>query len=215
MKKQRIKAKVADLVLNEGQLEWLPKNPRQGGPKDVRRTKDSLERDADFQEEHPLLVVEYEGKLLTFAGNLRTRAAKELKWDTFEAVLYTPENDEDKDTIKRRSLLDNGHFGEWDFDDLANEWDDMPLCEFGVPAWETDEINVEELSDEFSLPSGDKEPFQQMTFTLADFQATEVKDAIEEVKGLEEYKTMITFGNSNSNGNALALIIEQWIESRK
>ena len=215
MKKQRIKAKVADLVLNEGQLEWLPKNPRQWTREDVEKTKASLENDADFTEERPVLVVACDGKLLVFAGNLRTTAARALKWEYISAVLYTPENDEDKDTIKRRSILDNGAFGSWDYDMLANEWDDLPLTEWGVPAWETDEINVEELSDEFSLPSGDKEPFQQMTFTLADFQATEVKDAIEEVKGLEEYKTMITFGNSNSNGNALALIIEQWIESRK
>ena len=215
MKKQRIKAKVADLVLNEGQLEWLPTNPRQWTREDVEKTRASLRRDPDFQEDSPLKVIEYEGKLLVFAGNLRTTSAREEKWETFEAILYTPENEEDRATIKRRALLDNGSFGSWDYDILGNEWDDMPLCEFGVPAWETGEINVEELSDEFSLPSGDKEPFQQMTFTLADFQATEVKDAIEEVKGLEEYKTMITFGNSNSNGNALALIIEQWIESRK
>lgn len=215
MKKQRIKARVADLVLNEGQLEWLPKNPRQWTREDVEKTRASLRRDPDFQEDSPLKVIEYEGKLLVFAGNLRTTSAREEKWETFEAILYTPENEEDRETIKRRAILDNGSYGSWDYDILANEWDDMPLCDFGVPAWETDEINVEELSDEFSLPSGDKEPFQQMTFTLADFQATEVKDAIEEVKGLEEYKTMITFGNSNSNGNALALIIEQWIESRK
>lgn len=215
MKKERIKAKVADLIINEGQLGWLPANPRQWTQKDIDLTKASLQNDPDFTEERPVLVVACDGKLLVFAGNLRTTAARALKWEYISAVLYTPENDEDKDTIKRRSILDNGAFGSWDYDMPANEWDDLPLCEFGVPAWETDEINVEELSDEFSLPSGDKEPFQQMTFTLADFQATEVKDAIEEVKGLEEYKTMITFGNSNSNGNALALIIEQWIESRK
>jgi hypothetical protein len=215
MKKQRITARVTDLVLNEGQIEWLPKNPRQWTQEDIDRTKASLQRDADFQEDRPLLVLKHDDKLLVFAGNLRTTSAKELKWDSLEAVLYTPESDEDCVTIKRRAMLDNGSFGSWDFDALANEWDDLPLVEWGVDVPKWDNINPDDLSDEFSLPSGDKEPFQQMTFTLADFQAQEIKDAIEEAKGLEEYKVMMTFGNSNTNGNALALIIEQWIESRK
>ena len=146
MKKQRIKAKVADLVLNEGQLEWLPKNPRQWTQKDIDLTKASLQNDPDFTEERPVLVVECDGKLLVFAGNLRTTAARALKWEYISAVLYTPEDDEDKDTIKRRSILDNGAFGSWDYDMLANEWDDLPLADWGVPAWSTEDIDLESVS---------------------------------------------------------------------
>jgi hypothetical protein len=204
------------LILNEGQLGWLPTNPRQWTQTDIDRTKKSLETDADFQEDKPIMVVRHEDKLLVFAGNLRTTAAKALKWETFDAMLYTPETEEDRATIKRRAILDNGSFGDWDMDMLANEWDDLPLREWGVDAaWDVKEVDVNSLSDDFSLPSGDKEPFQQMTFLLADAQAAEIKEALEEAKGLEEYKTMITFGNSNTNGNALAYIVEQWIESRK
>lgn len=218
MKKERIKAHVSDLVLNEGQISWLPKNPRQWTQTDLDKTKQSLERDSDFHEDRPVLVVRYEDKLLVFGGNLRTTAAKALRWKTIDAVCYTHECEEDKEVIKRRAILDNGAFGDWDVDALANEWDDLPLDDWGVVAdWGEAEENVkaDDFGEEFSLPSGDKQPFQQMTFTLADMQAQEIKDALEEVKGLEAYKTMITFGNSNSNGNAIALIVEQWIESRK
>ena len=146
MKKQRIKAKVADLVLNEGQLDWLPENPRSWTRTDIDRTIESLKRDPDFQEDNPLKVVPFGDKLLVFAGNLRTTGARELKWDSFEAMLYEPEAEEDKATIKRRAILDNGSFGSWDYDRLANEWDDLPLCEMGVPAWET-EVDPEEVSE--------------------------------------------------------------------
>lgn len=146
MKKQRIRAKVADLVLNEGQLEWLPKNPRQWTREDVEKTRASLRRDPDFQEDSPLKVIEYEGKLLVFAGNLRTTSAREEKWETFEAILYTPENEEDRETIKRRAILDNGSYGSWDYDILANEWDDMPLSDWGVPAWSTEGVELESVS---------------------------------------------------------------------
>ena len=54
-----------------------------------------------------------------------------------------------------------------------------------------------------------------MTFTLADEQATQIKNAIEEIKRTEEYKYAETMGNENSNGNALYLIIMQWAEQKK
>ena len=144
MRKERIQAKVKDLVLNEGQLPWLPENPRQWTQEDLDLTKQSLERDPDFQEDNPLKVVALpDGKLLVFAGNLRTTAAKELKWKTFEAILYTPEpanpdeyTEADYETIRRRALLDNGSFGSWDYDRLADKWSEMPFKELGIKVWE-------------------------------------------------------------------------------
>jgi len=72
-----------------------------------------------------------------------------------------------------------------------------------------------EFGEDFSLPDGDKAPFQQMTFTLADEQAELIKNAIADIKATEEYKYCETLGNENSNGNALYLIIMQWAEQRK
>lgn len=37
---------------------------------------------------------------------------------------------------KREFIIkDNAGFGDWDMDKLANEWDDVPLTEWGVPDW--------------------------------------------------------------------------------
>ena len=68
---------------------------------------------------------------------------------------------------------------------------------------------------DFTLPQGDKSPFQQMTFTLADEQAEQIKKAISDIKQTDEYKYAETMGNENSNGNALYLIVMQWAEQRK
>jgi hypothetical protein len=73
----------------------------------------------------------------------------------------------------------------------------------------------DEMSEDFTLASGDKAPFQQMTFTLADEQATQIKNAIADIKQTDEYKYAETMGNENSNGNALYLIIMQWAEQKK
>ncbi len=72
----------------------------------------------------------------------------------------------------------------------------------------------EDFSTDFSLPDGDKEPFQQMTFTLADEQATVIQNAIADIKQTEEYKYVETMGNENSNGNALYLIVASWAGQR-
>ena len=59
-----------------------------------------------------------------------------------------------------------------------------------------------------ALPDGDRAPFQQMTFTLSDDQAEQVKRALERAKHLAPF---VDTGNENSNGNALARVCEVFI----
>ena len=129
--------KVSSLVQNNGQLGWLPKNPRQWTQTDIDRTAASIREDEDFLEDRPLLVVPKDAKTwVVFAGNLRLTAAKKIGLKEVPCIAYARETDEDDTTIKRRAMKDNGSFGAWDYDALANEWDDLPLQDWGVPAWE-------------------------------------------------------------------------------
>ena len=145
MRKERMTLKVADLHPNNGQLPWLPKNPRQWTQTDIDRTAKSIQEDPDFLEDRPLLVATLGVKKgwLVFAGNLRLTAAKKIGLEEIPCVAYARENEEDEMTIKRRAMKDNGSFGSWDFDSLANEWDDLPLADFGIPSWETPEPEKE------------------------------------------------------------------------
>ena len=99
--------------------------------------------------------------------------------------------------------------------------EDVIASELGVEVGESWVVNANLVSDsddygtDFNLPEGDKAPFQQMTFTLADEQAEQIKNAIADIKQTEEYKYCETFGNENSNGNSLYLIIMQWVGQRK
>ena len=111
-------------------------------------------------------------------------------------------------------MKDNVSFGAWDWDALANEWETGVLEDWGLDIWNPD-IDAEEMADAFSLPDGEKPPFQQMTFTLADEQAEQIQNAITAARGLEEFKYVETFGNENGNGNALYLLVMQWAEQRK
>jgi hypothetical protein len=62
-----------------------------------------------------------------------------------------------------------------------------------------------------TLPTGDRQPFQQMTFTLADEQAVAVKDALAKAKADGGDTSDV---NENSNGNALARIAETYLADR-
>ena len=98
-------------------------------------------------------------------------------------------------------------------DEIVEEFD-IDVVEVGVEVLESIS-DSEDFGTDFSLPDSDKAPFQQMTFTLADEQAEQIKNAIADIKATEEYKYAETMGNENSNGNALYLIVMQWAGQRK
>ena len=89
------------------------------------------------------------------------------------------------------------------------------LSEAVAVEWGVETGTKDNFGTDFTLPKGDKAPFKQMTFTLADEQATVIKNAIDDIKGTDEYKYAETMGNENSNGNALYLIVASWAEQRK
>ncbi|CAB4152273.1 ParB/Sulfiredoxin, partial [uncultured Caudovirales phage] len=166
----------------------------------------------DMLNKRPLVCfTDTDGKYVVLGGNMRLKACNELKLTEVPIILADEWTEEQKDEFL---IKDNVGFGEWDWDDLANEWDVEKLEEWGLDLIGFD-LNADELGTEFSLPEGDKAPFQQMTFTLADEQAEQIKNAISDIKETEEYKYAETMGNENSNGNALYLIIMQWAEQRK
>ena len=153
MLKEKSDIPVKNIRQNNGQLSWLPKNPRQWTQTDIDRTVASIQEDTDFLEDRPLLLVPgpKDGQFIVFAGNLRYTAAKKLNMKTVPAVLYYPDTEEDQLTVKRRAMKDNGTFGAWDVDALANQWDDLPLADWGidVPGFDTADLDkLEETTDE-------------------------------------------------------------------
>lgn len=59
------------------------------------------------------------------------------------------------------------------------------------------------------LPDGDRDPFQQKTFSLHDEQASIIDDALLKAKTNPLIDTGL---NDNGNANALTFICEQWLK---
>ena len=104
----------------------------------------------------------------------------------------------------------NKNTGEFDFDVLSSYFDMEVLKDWGFEDYEFGMSLDDDMTDEFDLPDGDKEPFQQMTFTLADAQAESIKEALT----LAKSEIVETFGNENGNGNSLYAIVKQWVEQK-
>jgi hypothetical protein len=190
--------------------------PNQSNPriiKDERFNKlvKSIEDFPKMMELRPI-IVDADGVIL--GGNMRYRALQHLKYKEIPESWVKRADTLTEDEKRRFIIEDNVPFGEWDWEVLANEWDSDELKEWGLE-FPGMEVNADEFGTDFSLADGDKAPFQQMTFTLADEQAEVIKNAIADIKKTEEYKYAETMGNENSNGNALYLIVMQWDEQRK
>jgi hypothetical protein len=191
-------------------LNKLEGNPRIIKDDDFQKLCTSIKANPDYFEARPLILSNRTGQLVIIAGNQRYEAAKHLGLKEVPTYLIEGLTEEREREI---IIRDNVNNGQWDWEQLANTWSAEELKDWGVdvPVFE----GMEGYGEDFSLPDGDKAPFQQMTFTLADEQATEIKNAIEDIKGTDDYKYMETSGNENSNGNALYLIVAQWAEQKK
>lgn len=143
METKRIK--LTDLVLNEGQIAGLPTNPRQWTKTELDKLKKSLQETPELLEARGILVYPWEGKYLVLGGNMRLSALKALKATDAPCIVFPEDTPIDK--LKEVVIKDNGSFGAWDFDQLANEWGDLPLVEWGVPAWETQDMSEVETPE--------------------------------------------------------------------
>ena len=190
------------------QIKPNPENPRIIKDHKFKQLVESIKSFPQMLELRPIVIDENN---IVLGGNMRLKACTEAGL-TDVPVIYAKDLTEEQK--KEFIIKDNVGYGEWDWEDLANSWDVEQITDWGLDINGFD-VNANELSNEFSLPSGDKSPFQQMTFTLADEQSIQIKNAIEEIKRTEEYKFVETMGNENSNGNALYLIIMQWAEQKK
>lgn len=163
---------------------------------------------------NPVIV---DGENGIVAGHGRVLAAKKLGMDevpVIEASHLTEAQRRAYVIADNRLALD----AEWDDEMLRVEFAELEGLGFDLDLTGFAPEEVKSLDfdsgEEVGMPvlaSGEKEPFQQKTFTLHDEQAAIVDDAVTLARTNPLADTGI---NENSNGNALALICQQWLEGR-
>jgi len=162
----------------------------------------------EFGFNNPVLIDAQNGII---AGHGRVMAAQKLELKDVPCIRLGHLTD----TQRRAYILADNKLAEigggWDEEllglELAELRDtnfDLELMGFSeeeLGAFAVEESGMPELSSE------DKQPFQQMTFTVHDEQAEEVLAAITKAKGMGHGESGV---NENSNGNAIAFICQSF-----
>lgn len=187
--------KASDIELNTGQIEGLPKNPRFIRDKQYENLKKSIQDFPEMLKLRELIVFPIGDKFVVIAGNMRYRAGKEIGLDEFPCKILDTNTTVER--LREITIKDNNSFGEWDFDDLANEWEVDELDEWGVdlPFNFSDDVNFDEFFDENTKDIKDPDLMRNWKSIIIKINP-ENDDKIEEIKSqikitLEPYNGLV------------------------
>lgn len=135
------------------------------------------------------IVLDNDG--LVIGGNMRLKACIDLGWKEVPTDIFTTElweENESKLPIEERKsyeyrcdefiIKDNSSSGEWEYDILANKWDNKAIIEWGVDVWEAEEIDYSaNLNPSTDYSDVTKEDIEKQAKKLAEEMIREMKHA--------------------------------------
>lgn len=117
-------------IVKINEVKPNPKNPRLIKDDKFKKLVKSIQEFPDMLNKRPLIVfTDVDGKYVVLGGNMRLKALKELNYKEVPIILADEWTEEQKAEFL---IKDNVGFGEWDWDNLANEWDTEKLNEWGL-----------------------------------------------------------------------------------
>lgn len=132
-----------------GRLRANPTNPRVLRDDKFAKLKQSLQDFPDMLNKRPIVAVtDADGKFMVLGGNMRLRACQDLKMKEVPVILADEWTEE-----QRREFIvkDNVGFGEWDWEQLANEWDAGQLSDWGLVVPIATDFDAGTMDDQGSL----------------------------------------------------------------
>jgi site-specific DNA-methyltransferase (adenine-specific) len=138
------------MIVPISRVKANPNNPRIIKDEKFAKLVKSIQDFPDMLNKRPLVCyTDTDGQFVVLGGNMRLKAAKECKLKEIPIILA------DEWTAEQRAeflIKDNVGFGEWDWEQLANEWDVQQLEDWGldVPDFEGEELEAQE--DDYEIP---------------------------------------------------------------
>ena len=125
-----------------------PNNPRIIKDDKFKKLVQSIKSFPQMLELRPIVIDENN---IVLGGNMRLKACIEAGLTDVPVKQAADLTEEQK---KEFIVKDNVGYGEWDWDDLANNWDEELLTEWGldIPNFEPEVLEAEE--DDFAVPDG-------------------------------------------------------------
>jgi DNA modification methylase len=137
--------------MNINEIKPNPNNPRIIKDDKFKKLVKSIQDFPQMLELRPIVIDENN---IVLGGNMRLKACIEAGLTDVPVKQAKDLTEEQK---KEFIVKDNVGYGEWDWDDLANNWDEQLLTEWGldIPNFEQEVLEAEE--DNFAVPDGGTE----------------------------------------------------------
>jgi DNA modification methylase len=115
------------------QLKPNPSNPRIIRDEKFKKLVNSVKTFPQMMEKRPMVcVTDTDGKLFPLGGNMRLRAIQDLRMKEIPDTWVVIADEWSEEQRREFTIKDNVGFGEWDWDQLANEWDAGLLDAWGL-----------------------------------------------------------------------------------
>ena len=111
-----------------------PLNPRFIRDKKFEDLKRSIQ---DFPQMLSLREIVIDEDCIVLGGNMRLKALKELNFKITNVVMWKGLADDEK---KEFIIKDNANYGSWDWDVLANSFDETNLKRYGLNVWQPQDV---------------------------------------------------------------------------
>ena len=136
--------KVVNKKVKASKIKGNPNNPRVIKDHKFELLTKSIQDFSEMMEIRPIVVDE---NMMILGGNMRFRASQHLGIKDLHVKIVEGLSDQQK---KEFTIKDNASFGMWEWDILANEWDNAKLVEWGMDVWNPDDalFNVSQIDDE-------------------------------------------------------------------
>lgn len=121
-----------------------PDNPRTISERDFEKLKKSIKEFPKMMELRPI-VIDEDGVIL--GGNMRYEAMKALGFETVPASWVKTAKELTEAQKREFVIKDNSGFGDWDWEAIANEWDDLPLSDWGLEVPTFEDVSADEQPD--------------------------------------------------------------------
>ena len=138
--------------MNIKDIKPNPNNPRLIKDDKFKKLVQSIKDFPEMLEIRPIVVNK---DMIILGGNMRFKACKEAGLKDVPVTVVDLTQEQEREFI----IKDNTSGGEWDWDMLANEWDNTELNEWGLDVWQPDEdINLDDFfEDDTSEPKTEKQ----------------------------------------------------------
>lgn len=133
-------------------LSKIKGNPNNPGIIKDDKFKKLVKSINDFPKMMALRPIVVDENFIVQGGNMRLKALQELGFKDIPDEWVKQVSDLTEDEKKEFIIKDNVGFGEWDWDNLANNWDVEKLTDWGldIPNFEAEVLEAEE--DNYSIP---------------------------------------------------------------